>query len=178
VGSYPTSGSLISSVQNSRNNAAREKGLFKDPLGKSRPFYGVGNVADGKRTKFRYLARVSLNVNQERSAALVERHYQKNWFEGIDLIAIEGWSSGNIAGQQFQEAKQGYAIGVTGEVYDAGKLAYPEGFHHVIELPRRVWQVINAVDREGGDAFDKAVRGLAESLRPNASTNSSTQPAR
>ncbi len=178
VANYPTSGSLISSVQNSRNNVAREKGLFKDPLGNSRPFGGVGKIADGKRIVFGYLARDGARIYQERAASLVERYYRKNWFEGIDLIAIEGWSAGNISGSQFQEAKQGYSIGVRREVYEHGKLAYPDDFYHVIELPRRIWQVINTVDREGGDAFDKAVRGLAESLRPNAGTDSSTQPAR
>lgn len=178
VQDYPTSGSLIASNQNLRNNTAREKGLFTDPLGKSRPFGGVGKVADGKRTAFGYLARDGARTYQERAAALVERYYQKHWFEGIDLLAIEGWSTGNIAGSQFQEAKQGYSIGVRREVFEHGKLAYPDDFYHVIELPRRIWKVINTVDREGGDAFDKAVRNMAESLRHKADTNPPTQAVR
>lgn len=178
VQNYPTSGSVIASNQNLRNNAAREKGLFTDPMGKSRPYLGIGNVANGKRTTFRYLARVSATLNRERPAALVERFYEKNWSEGIDLIAIEGWSVGNIAGRQYQEANAGYAIAVTGDVQSAAGLAYPEGFHHVIELPRRIWQVINAVDSERGDAFEKAVRNLAESMRPKADTNPPPQAIR
>lgn len=175
VQDYPTSGSLIASNQNLRNNAAREKGLFKDPLGKSRPYLGIGNVANGKRTVFSYLARDDAKTYQERAAALVERYYQKNWYEGIDLIAIDGWSAGNIAGSQFREANLGYSIGIRSEDHRHGKLAYPDDFYHVIELPRRIWQVINTVDRERGDAFEKAVRNLTESMRPKADTNPSSQ---
>jgi len=51
---------------------------------------------------------------------------------------------------------------------NAEKLRYPDGFHHVIEMPQRVMQVMNCIDREAGQRFDDAIRGMANTMRPQA----------
>jgi hypothetical protein len=55
-----------------------------------------------------------------------------------------------------------------GSAPNAEKLRYPDGFHHVIEMPQRVMQVMNRIDREAGQRFDDAIRGMANTMRPQA----------
>lgn len=167
VRNYATSGDLVKTQQNLRNADARDKGSYVDPAGTRRPYYGLGKPADGKRIKFRYLARVTPTQVDERSAALSEHYYQENWYEGIELIALEGWSWGSIVGKEKQvpPPKFGYAIGVTREVHDAGTLSYPDGFLHVIELPQRIVRVLNAADRQDSQGFEEAVRNLGASIK-------------
>lgn len=174
VRNYVTSGSVIGSPSRERiveqakkESDARKRGQILEPPGQRRPFYGIGPMADGKRLQFRYLARITPTQVDERSAALSEHYYRQNWYEGIDLIALEGWSWGAITGKEklTPSPKFGYAIGVTGEIHDAGKLSYPDGFLHVIELPQRIVQVVNAADRRGGEGFDEAVRNLGASIK-------------
>lgn len=173
VRNYPTSKDVLG-VSNKqtmvaeakRNSDAGKRGETLEPPGQRRPYFGIGPQADGKRIKFRYLARMTPIKVDERSAALSEHYYMQNRYDGIDLIALESWSWGAIAGKDYPvDAPLGYAIGVTGEVYDAGSLVYPGGFLHVIELPQRIVRVLNVADRNGSKAFEEAVRNLGSSLR-------------
>ena len=170
VREYANSGDLVRTQQNLRNVDARDKGTYIDPAGKRRPYYGLGKTAQGKRITFHYLARTTTTQVDERPAALSEHYYLQNWYEGIDLIALEAWSRGAIVGKERQLAspKFGYSIGVTGEIHDAGTLKYPDGFLHVIELPQRIVQVLNAADRGGGKAFEEAVRDRGTSMKQPA----------
>jgi len=169
VREYASSGDLVRTQQNLRNVNARDKGTYIDPAGKRRPYYGLGKAANGKRITFHYLARTASTQVDERPAALLEHYYLQNWYEGIDLIALEAWSWGAIAGKDYSNAPQyGYAIGITKEAVAARTLSYPEGFLHVIELPQRIVQVLNAADRGGGKAFEQAVRNLGSSVKQPA----------
>jgi hypothetical protein len=156
---------LIEDMKN--NNAARKLGKNLEPPGMRRPFYGVGPMADGRRIYFRYLDRITPTQVVERSVALSEHYYLQNWRDGIDLIALEGWSQGAVVGKERADfsPKFGYAIGVTGEVHDAGTLSYPNGFLHVIELPQRIVQVLNTADRAGGKVLEDAIRNLGASMK-------------
>lgn len=170
VRDYVSSGDLVRTQQALRNADARNNGSYLDPAGKRRPYYGLGKLADGKRIRFHYLARTASSQVDERAAALSEHYYLQNWYEGIDLIALEAWSWGAIVGKENPLAapKFGYAVGVTREIHDAGTLKFPDGFLHVIELPRRIVQVLNAADRGGSKAFEQAVRDLGASVQQPA----------
>ena len=169
VQEYASSGDLLRTQQTLRNADARNNGSYLDPAGKRRPYYGLGKAANGKRIRFSYLAKTSSSSVEVRAAALSEHYYLQNWYEGIDLIALEGWSWGSIAGKDFPVDPQfGYAIGVRHENDDAAPRNYPSGFLHVIELPQRIVQVLNAADRGGGKAFEQAVRNLRASVQQPA----------
>ena len=177
VREYASSANVIGSPRKERiieqakqNSDARKRGEILEPPGQRRPFMGIGPMANGKRITFHYLARTAPTQVDERPAALSEHYYLQNWYQGIDLIALEAWSRGAIVGKEKQLASPefGYSIGVTGEIHDAGTLKYPDGFLHVIELPKRIVQVLNAADRGGGKAFEQAVRNLGASVQQPA----------
>lgn len=145
---------------------ARQRGEILEPPGLRNPYRGFTPGAEDKATTFHYLARLSPTQVQERPAAYAVRYYEQDVFDGLDLIMLEGWGGGNFAGPRYSEAPLGYAIGVTTSAPSGSKLPYPDGFHHVIEMPQRVMQVMNRIDREAGQRFDDAIRGMANTMRP------------
>jgi len=147
---------------------ARQRGEILEPPGLRNPYRGFTPGAEDKATTFHYLARLSPSQVQERPAAYEVRYYEKDVFDGLDLIMLEGWGGGNFAGPGYSEAPLGYAIGVTTSAPSGSKLRYPEGFHHVIEMPQRVMQVMNGIDRQAGQRFDDAIRGMVNSMLPQA----------
>ena len=172
-----SSGSLIRTGQDGRNADRRRRGEFFDAPGLRRPFYPTGPAGDVKQVRFHYLGRNAPDRVEEFAAAMVERLFYETWTDGLDMIALESWSWGAIAGSRYPtEPPMGYALGVSFGVHDAGKLRYPDEFLHVIELPKRITQALNDIDRGGGRAFDSAVRNLApprQSVQPAPAASTS-----
>lgn len=158
----------VARAQQKRIFDARQRGEIVEPPGLRNPYRGFTPGASDKATTFHYLARLSLTQVEQRPAAYAVRYYEQDVFNGLDLIMLEGWGGGNFAGPRYSEAPYGYAIGVTISAPNAEKLRYPDGFHHVIEMPQRVMQVMNRIDREAGQRFDDAIRGMANTMRPQA----------
>lgn len=149
-----------------RNDQARKRGEVLEPPGLRNPYRGFTPEAQNKQTDFHYLARLTPTQVDERPAAYSVRYYKQNIYDGVDLIMLEGWGGGNFAGPRYTVPPLGYAIGVTTASPAASKLKYPEGFHHVIEMPKRVMQVMNAIDLAAGQRFDDVMRGAANRLVP------------
>lgn len=171
VRDYRTSANVLgtasreNSITKAKNDSdARKRGEVLEPPGKRRPYFGIGPMADGKRIVFNYLARTEHTRVDVRAAALSEHYFVQNIYQDLDLIALEGWSWGAIAGKDFPvEPQYGYAIGIRREGNEEAKLAYPKAYFHVIELPQRIVRVLNAADRGGSQAFEDAVRQLTNS---------------
>lgn len=174
VRNYVTSANVIGSPsreriieQEKKKNDARKRGEILESPGQRSPFRRFGSVADSNQISFSYLARISPSQVEVRAAALSERYYQENLYEGIDLITLEGWSWGSIASKDFpEEPPYGYAIGVRREGDGVVPRNYTNEFLHVIELPQRIVRVLNAADRNGGKAFENTVRNLGTPIKP------------
>ncbi len=150
-----------------RMHEARKRGEVLEPPGLRNPYRGFTPEAEGKHTQFHYLARLTSKRVEERPAAYSVRYYQQNVYEGIDLIMLEGWGGGNFAGPRYKEPPLGFALGVTKGLPNTDALEYPEGFHHVIEMPQRVMAVMNAIDLAQGQRFDDAMRAASRRLAPS-----------
>lgn len=149
-----------------RNHEARKRGEVLEPPGLRNPYRGFTPASDGKHTQFHYLARLTPTQVEERPAAYSVRYYRQNVYDGIDLIMLEGWGGGNFAGPRYKEPPLGFALGVTTRLVDTEELKYPDGFHHVIEMPKRVIQVMNAIDLAQGQRFEEGMRAASKRLVP------------
>jgi hypothetical protein len=156
-----------------RNYQARKRGEVLEPPGLRNPYRGFTPAAEGKHTRFHYLARITPSQVEERPAAYSVRYYQQNVYDGLDLIMLEGWGGGNFAGPRYKEPPLGFALGVTTRLVDTEELKYPDGFHHVIEMPKSVMQVMNAIDLAQGQRFEEAMRAAAKRLMPAIPTTPS-----
>lgn len=145
---------------------ARRRGEIVEPLGLRNPFRGFTPEALGKHTQFHYLARLTPSQVEERPAAYSVRYFHQDIYPNLNLIALEGWGGGNFAGPRYSDPPLGYALGVSTDSTSPGKPRYPNDFHHVIEMPKRIMQVMNGIDRQAGQRFDDAVRGLGSTIRP------------
>jgi hypothetical protein len=149
---------------------ARRRGEIVEPPGMRNPYRGFTPEAQGKHTQFHYLARLTATQVEGRPAAYSVRYFHQDIYPNLNLIALEGWGGGNFAGPRYKEAPLGYALGVTIAAQDVDKLNYPNGFLHVIEMPQRIMQVMNGIDRQAGQRFDDAMRGIVNSTRPVSPT--------
>lgn len=140
---------------------AQMKGEILEPPGMRRPFFGIGPLARGHRVTFSYLAKVSPTAVEERAAALSEHYFRQGWKPDIDLLILEGWSNGSIGGSRYTRPPHGYAIAAKRERdADAARSNFPDGYLHVIHLPKRITDVIDRHDAAAGRAFDDAVRRM------------------
>ena len=149
VDHYPTGADMISHAQSGRNADRRRQGRYTDPGGHRRPFMPPESPGRTTGTRFHLLAREAPDVHTVRPAALLEKYFYEHWVDGIDQIALEGWANGSIAGVRYPVTPRiGYAIATSKEHPNAGLLKYPEGFLHVIALPKRITESVEKVDRE------------------------------
>ncbi len=153
-------------AEQKRLSDAIKRGEIPWPLGMRPPFVSRGYFGDRSATVFSYLARTSEKAAEVRAAGISEKLYVEGIYEGIDLIALEGWSNGSIAGRRYDKnPKFGWALGVRLQSDRNAYENYPDGYQHVIELPARITEEINRNDAASGAAFDSTVRSFLESMR-------------
>jgi len=165
-----SSASLFTSKQPLRNARARHKREYLEPLGDRAPFSGAcTRRAGGKTCNDRIYLSLSAIVGKNKvavlGAGLTEHYYHANWNEGLDLIAMSGWSMGGMSGPRAPKAKYGYAIVARPENSKSHEKQFPDDFTHVIYVPQRIVDAILAIDRKSREALENAIKGTLQGKR-------------